>query len=349
MTSQLRIASVGLPLLLLACGGGGTITQTMPNTTTCTVTLTPSTGYVTTLFVATVKSSADATTCTYGEDGKGSIPIMCNSTIEATGFQAGGVGDHALIVTAVGSSGTGTCTATFTVLPPGDMAGQPPPPPDMTTTTMPSPDMTGTTMPPPPDMTVMQPPPAPDMTAPPPTSLDLHNVQLFNNPTGVADWPVTTMITDLEFTNNGVHVEFGKKDGAGSWPDVTPPGWDGPLEYTVGFAEFIGGKWYGSAAIQYWRGLDAMGGNVAVDVTSMGQCTQFGNGSNCQVAKNWYYDGRWGNLAGYQPATGEIVGFFVVAGNLRGVMDDGSQSPVKERTNVVLIPFPPASGAKYTF
>jgi hypothetical protein len=184
-----------------------------------------------------------------------------------------------------------------------------------------------------------------------PTTLDLHQVTLFDNPANLADWPVTTLITDVEFQymgQDGVHVEFSKQDGAGSWPDVTPPGWTGPLEYTLGFVENIGGQWYGSAAVQFWRGLAASGGNVAEDTVSMGQCAAFGMGSTCQVAKNWYYDGRWGNLAGYQPSTGETIGVFVVAGNVRGVTD-GSQSPVQERSNVVLVQMPTVAGAKFTF
>jgi hypothetical protein len=188
-------------------------------------------------------------------------------------------------------------------------------------------------------------------TAPPKTTLDLHEATLFDNPKDLADWPETTKITAVVFQTGsaeGVRLEFSKRDGDGSWPDITPPGWDGPLQYTVGLAQYIDGKWYASAAIQYWRGLDASGGNVATDITSKEQCTMFGYGSNCQVAKNWYYDGRWGKLEGRQPATGEIIGVFVVAGNVRGVTD-GSQSPVKERSNVVLVKMPDASGAKYTF
>jgi hypothetical protein len=176
-------------------------------------------------------------------------------------------------------------------------------------------------------------------------------VTLFDNPANLADWPVTTLITAVEFQYqgiDGVHVEFSKQSGAGSWPDVTPPGWDGPLQYTLGMVENIGGQWYGSAAIQFWRDLAAFGGNVASDIVSKGQCSAFGLGSSCQVAKNWYYDGRWGNLAGYQPATGETIGIFVVAGNLRGV-GDGSQSPVQERSNVVLMPMPGLGGGRYTF
>jgi hypothetical protein len=184
-----------------------------------------------------------------------------------------------------------------------------------------------------------------------PTMLDLHQVTLFDNPSNLADWAVTTQITEVDFqymAMDGVHVEFSKRDGPGSWPDITPPGWNGPLEYTLGMVEKINGQWYGSAAIQFWRGLPASGGNVAADIVTMAQCTLFGMGSTCQVAKNWYYDGRWGALAGYQPATAEMIGIFVVAGNLRGVTD-GSQSPVQERSNVVLMPMPTFAGAKYTF
>ncbi|MGZ3475508.1 MAG: hypothetical protein ACXWUG_15480 [Polyangiales bacterium] len=181
-----------------------------------------------------------------------------------------------------------------------------------------------------------------------PTTLDLHDVTLFDNPPDLADWPVTTTLTEVDFSADGVHLEFSKRDGTGSWPDITPPGWDGPLEYTVGLVEYIDGKWYGSAAIQFWRGLDASGGNLAEDVATKAQCTAFGHDSSCQVAKNWYYDARWGNLAGYQPKTGEVIGVFVVAGNVRGVKD-GSQSPVHERSNIVLVPMPDLAGAKHAF
>ncbi len=170
----------------------------------------------------------------------------------------------------------------------------------------------------------------------PPKELDLHEATLFDNPSDMANWAVTTKITEVDFQPNGkdgVRIVFDKKDGPGRWPDITPPGWDGPLQYTLGVAEKIDGKWYASAAIQFWYGLEQSGGNVALDN---------------QIAKNWYYDGRWGKLQGRQPATGEIVGVFVVAGNLRGVKD-GSQSPVHERSNVVLVPFPDVNGATDKF
>lgn len=162
-------------------------------------------------------------------------------------------------------------------------------------------------------------------------NLDLHQATILNNPANLADWPETTRISRITIGSNGFHVEFSKRDGAGSWPDITPPGWGGPLQYTLGMARYINGRWYASAPIQFWRGLDVSGGPPS------------------QVTKNWFYDaGRWGPLAATQPAPGSMVGIFVVAGNVRNITDNGSQSPVKERSNVVVIPLP-ASGASFSF
>jgi hypothetical protein len=170
-------------------------------------------------------------------------------------------------------------------------------------------------------------------TGAPPTMIDLHDVIFHDNPENVADWPITTTITRLEFREGGAYVEFSKKDGDGRWPDIVPPGWEGPLQYTLGLVELIDGQWHGSAAMQYWYGLDVQGGNVALDD---------------QIAVNWYYDGRWAEMAGYQPALGETIGVFIVAGNVRGVFD-GSQSPVQERSDVVVVPMPDVDGAVHEF
>ena len=47
-------------------------------------------------------------------------------------------------------------------------------------------------------------------------------------------------------------------------------------------------------------------------------------------------------------ATGETIGVFVIAGNVRGVLD-GSQSPVLERSDVVVVPMPGVEGASHSF
>jgi hypothetical protein len=168
-----------------------------------------------------------------------------------------------------------------------------------------------------------------------PNNFDLNLATIYANPPDLAAWPVTTTLTEVDFGSD-VHLVFSKQDGADRWPDVTPPGWDGPLQYTLGMVECIDGQWYASAVIEFWYGLGASGGNI---------------GANDQVAANWYYDaGRWGLLAGRQPPAGETIGIFVAAGNLRNVTaDDTAQSPVMERSNVVMVPMPDANGAMHSF
>ena len=161
----------------------------------------------------------------------------------------------------------------------------------------------------------------------------LASAGIYNSPPDIASWPVTTKITRLELATGGVKLDFAKKDGPDRWPDVTPPGWDGPIQYTLWLLLNVNGKWAASGIIQYWYGLDFSGGDVT---------------ANNQIAANWVYDGRWGPMAGHQPAPGEYVGFMVMAGNARGVLD-ASQAPARERSNVVVVPFPAAAGQVFNF
>jgi len=147
-----------------------------------------------------------------------------------------------------------------------------------------------------------------------PFSLALATI--LNNPSDFASWAETAAITSIDFTPNAILVDFDKRTGPGRWPDV---GFGtGSLQYTLGMCVRIDDHWYCSATIQFWYGrdLDASGlpSNIGID---------------------WWYDGRWGRLLRYQPAAGETVGIYVGAGNLR----DSGNVIVKERSNVVLMPF----------
>jgi hypothetical protein len=147
----------------------------------------------------------------------------------------------------------------------------------------------------------------------------------------LARWPITTAISSIDIQSRGVHVEFSKKNGPGRWPDFTPPGWDGPLQYTLGMVLNIGGQWYASAVVEFWNGLDYAGGPPS------------------QYALNWFYDpARWAPMTGHQPAVGEQIGFFVCAGDCRNTTD-GSRSPIKERSNVVIVTMPNDGGATFRF
>jgi len=152
--------------------------------------------------------------------------------------------------------------------------------------------------------------------------INMAAAAIYNSPTDLASWTVSTAITSVNFLGDGISVQFSKKDGPGRWPDVTPPGWDGALEYTLGMCLNINGQWDCSAVIQVWNGLDPAGGPPS------------------GIGQNWFYDPlRWGPMTGHQPAHGETVGIFVCEGDCRN-NTKGDLSPLRERSNVVLVKFP---------
>jgi hypothetical protein len=167
---------------------------------------------------------------------------------------------------------------------------------------------------------------------PPPTpvpgngdQIDMHSV-IVRGPGGdVANWPVTTQIRVLDFNFGGVFVDFSAKN---SWPEVTPPGWDGGIAYTLWMVVKVNGQWITAGGVEFWHGLERQGGPPS------------------RFASNWYYSPQvWGELASHQPAVGEQVGFFVTAGDQRAK----DVRIVTERSNVVLVPFPSDGGAYYPF
>jgi hypothetical protein len=180
--------------------------------------------------------------------------------------------------------------------------------------------------PPPPAPAPPTPPPAPGPSGPS-DAIDISQVVVTgSSPGDIASWPITTTITDMDF-GDGIHVDFSKKDGAGRWPDVVPAGWDGGIQYTLWIVENINGRWYTSGGVEYWYGLDRQGGPAS------------------QLGHDWYYSPDvWGPLANRQPANGELVGFFVAAGDERAK----NVASVHERSAVVAMPFP-AGGGYFTF
>lgn len=175
------------------------------------------------------------------------------------------------------------------------------------------------------------PEPAPTPAPQPPTSndaIDLRQVTVTGPRIDVAGWPATARLTTLDFGGDGVRVEFTKKDGPGRWPDVVPPGWNGPIQYTLWMVVNINGQWFTSGGVEFWYGLGRSGGPPS------------------QYAQNWYYSADvWGPLTGHQPSVGEQVGFFVTAGDTRAK----EAVLVRERSNVVVVPFPSNGGAMFSF
>jgi hypothetical protein len=158
--------------------------------------------------------------------------------------------------------------------------------------------------------------------------VDLHSAAVYGGGPDIASWPITTAITAIDINSSGVALAFSKKDGAGRWPDVTPPGWDGGIEYTLWLVVYTGGRLVTAGGIEYWHGLERSGGPPS------------------QIAQNWYYSpAMWGPLSSHQPAVGEQVGFFVTAGDQRAK----DVRVVTERSNVVIVRFPGDAGGHFTF
>jgi hypothetical protein len=169
--------------------------------------------------------------------------------------------------------------------------------------------------------------PSPSPGGPAPNdAINLAQAAVYNSPADIASWAVTSRITSLSMDSQGLSFEFTTKQ---SWPDVIPPGFDGPLEYTVWAVVNINGRWYTSGFVQMWRGRASTGAPILSD-----------------FARNWAYDSRWGPMAGYQPHAGEQMGFFVSAGNARNF---GSVTSLRERSNVVIVSLPPNDAGFFPF
>ncbi len=157
--------------------------------------------------------------------------------------------------------------------------------------------------------------------------LNLASAAVYNSPPDIASWPATGTITRLDMSPSaGLSFQF---TTANSWPDVVPPGFNGPLQYTVWAVVRVNGQWNTAGFIQMWRGRPSTGAPIL---------------SN--FAQNWAYDSRWGPMAGYQPHVGEQMGFFLSAGDARGLT---TVTSVRERTNVVVVALPAGDSGSFTF
>lgn len=173
--------------------------------------------------------------------------------------------------------------------------------------------------------------PNPDPAPPPPGNpsidagdmIDLSAAQIVNAPdVRGGTWRKTAALTQVSFSGGQSRFDFSKRDGAGRWPDVTPAGWTGPLQYTVWLFKFIGGIWVGSAFIQFWHDRVGSGSVDDPDVPS-------------RYHQHWYYAARWAPIFGSGAITpGQTIGFMVTSGNER---DSVGPYSVQERSNVVTL------------
>jgi hypothetical protein len=149
-------------------------------------------------------------------------------------------------------------------------------------------------------------------------TIDGVNVNIYASP-DPSSWPRTTTITSGDVFAN---FQFSKKDGGGRWPDVVPPGWAGPLQYTIWLFMRVNNQWCASGIVQAWYGR--------VNPSDISIACQN------QIARNWVYGAQWGPMMRRQPRVGEEIGFMVTAGNQRFQND----RIVQERSNIVFCNMP---------
>ena len=162
---------------------------------------------------------------------------------------------------------------------------------------------------------------------------DLTNAVMENSPKDFANWPETAKITSVQFNRYYFAVDFDRRDGAGRWPDVTPAGWDGALQYTLGMCGNLSGTWHCAGIVQFWHGR-----------------TLTDSAPPSWVHAEWFY-GRWGALNGWQPQDGELVGLWVGSGNLRDGNDLSRATcpAICERSNVALVPWSNYGDESYVY
>ena len=166
-------------------------------------------------------------------------------------------------------------------------------------------------------------------------ALDLSSAIVHNSPTDVASWPATTRIERLTMRpgqNNGLSFAF---SGNQTWPDYVPPGWDGPIQYTVWAGVQINGVWHVAGFIQMWRTRPSTGAPIVAQW------------------RDWAYDkNRWADMVDYRPQPGDQMAFFLTAGNARR---GSAQAPepdvtsVRERSNAVIVSLPAGDDGVFTF
>lgn len=163
-------------------------------------------------------------------------------------------------------------------------------------------------------------------------SLDQFNLSAAHivggGPLDVANWSVTTNITSVSISSGGINVTFPAQS---FWRDIIPPGFAGPLQYTVWACVQVNG-WSCQGIIQMWRGR----GPDALPPLPSQWDLWWGTAAGGAI-----YD----HFGGYAAKPGDTIALFVTAGNERG----GSNTNTFERSNVVLVPMVAGDTASYSY
>ena len=160
--------------------------------------------------------------------------------------------------------------------------------------------------------------------------IDLSRATFHGSP-NAASWPIGVTLRAAEFApgaDKGVSPLFNRQEMNARWPDVTPPGWNGPIQFTLWVCVKVGG-WHCAGLLEFWGDR---GG--APKVWSGAPWLERGVNGGLNWNENWAYRSVWGPMTSYVPKLGDEVGFFLTAGDQRNPHDIRS---VTERTNVIKV------------
>ena len=159
-----------------------------------------------------------------------------------------------------------------------------------------------------------------------PPSSPVSQVRVVGSSPAVLGFPATATFDAFGLVPGSMTI---RTSGTGHWPAVAIESGGAPVQSgTLWVFLNIGGQWYATGA-ERLRPTQVNGGKPEGSPTDL-------------IGAGWLYDvNRWGPMANYNPAAGEIVGVMVAAGSTRS----DNNTPVKERTNILAIHWPGAAGA----
>lgn len=140
--------------------------------------------------------------------------------------------------------------------------------------------------------------------------------------TDVRSWAIGPALTGVEFKDGtadqgntcGIRPVFDRERHG--WRNFTPPGWEGPLQFTLWIFVRVDGVWHGAGLAEFWKDREWSGDLI-------------GNWHN------WVYNTGWGpEIERNAPDVGEQIGVMVAAGDQRKPHDIRT---VHERSQVALV------------
>lgn len=150
-------------------------------------------------------------------------------------------------------------------------------------------------------------------------AIDPASLQVVGGSPDVRSWRPTAAITRVTLWEGNVEVDA----IIPNWPEQVPPGWDGPIQFTLWIVVQKDGVWRATGSLEFWKGK-----------------TQTGSPLSSGLKDWWYYAPEIG-----QPQPGEVVGLFIAAGDQRRK----DMRTVTERSNIVAFRVPANDTGSFDF